>query len=254
MPHGQATCLSFPCPYKFPPDLCKPGYALMPAPSHATGDTGQGRGLFHGMAGGALATSVFLLLSVQWCWLPNPWPHHARDTSWLWSGFAQVGMGCFMLVGQNTIIMVRIKLGVDLFDFWIFVYGLTKFSVKLHDSYFPLSSLRSSTAPSWSNKLLGSLHHRNMQCCGSLGQKGPATLRVSQPEEENIVLTVQPSRVMERCFDRDLLFTDQSTDVTPVTASDIPVVWVLNWLVYRKKKRQLRRRKIAAIGGWLFFL
>lgn len=67
MPHGQATCLSFPCPYKFPPDLCKPGYALMPAPSHATGDTGQGRGLFHGMAGGALATSVFLLLSVQWC-------------------------------------------------------------------------------------------------------------------------------------------------------------------------------------------
>ena len=47
-----------------------------------------------------------------------------------------------------------------------------------------------------------------------LGTKCLQLHMVTQPEEENVVLTAQPATVMERYFGRDLLFTDQSTAVT----------------------------------------
>lgn len=56
-----------------------------------------------------------------------------------------------------------------------------------------------------------------------LGTKRLQLHMVTQPEEENVVLTAWPATVMEKCLDRDLLFTDVT-----VTASDIPVLWVLN--------------------------
>lgn len=111
MPNGQAMCLSFPCPYKFPPHLCKTLCVLMPALSHAAGDMGRSRGFSCGMAGGTLSTPGFLLLSIQWCSQTSPWPHHTRNPSWFWLGFVQGGMSCFILVGQTTI-TGRIKPGV----------------------------------------------------------------------------------------------------------------------------------------------
>lgn len=41
-----------------------------------------------------------------------------------------------------------------------------------------------------------------------LGTKRLQLHTVTQPEEENVVLTAWPATVMEKCLDRDLLFTD----------------------------------------------
>lgn len=58
---------------------------------------------------------------------------------------------------------------------------------------------------------------------------------VTQTQEENVVLRACPTTVTERCLYRDWLFTDGSADVT-VTASDRPVLSVLNYLAYVGKE------------------